>query len=208
MAECESGGTRKLAWCSAIEVYDSMKPPKFSLRAFFAFVAACAVMSGLILFVITGYHDHWTCALCRCGRTDYVYLDQMWRTELQENACSQWYSKNVEPDHDHVWVRARATALRDLYGNRFGAMDRDPVGRTIWSLSSDDQLRIYQHFPNPRDAKSVFFELASPQAKVKDTDYQILNALLAWRDSGFAGSWNGTQIRGGLVPPQAARNQQ
>lgn len=183
-----------------------MKAPRFSLRAVFALVAVCGVMSALASFVITGYHDRWTCALCRSDRIDYIYLDRLWRTEIRETSCSQWYRKNIEADHDHVWVHARAAALRDLYGNRFGAIDRDPVGRAIWSLSPDDQLCIYQHFHNPADAKPLFLELASPQAKVNNKDYQILKALLAWRDSGFSRSGNDPQIRGGLVEPWAIRD--
>lgn len=163
---------------------------RFSLRQFFLFVAACALLSAVVPFFITGYHDRWTCALCRSDRIDYVYLGRNWQTETRETSCSRWYQQNIEPNHDHIWVHGRASAIRDLYGNRYGAIDRDPAGRTIWRLTPEDQLSLYQHIPNSADAKSVFTMLASPTTKTNNQDFEILNNLLAWKESDFTSSWH------------------
>jgi hypothetical protein len=162
---------------------------RVSLRGLFMLTGFCAILSAIAPFFITGYHDLWTCALCRSFRTDFIYLGKLWRSEISETTCTQWYRDNVEPEHDHIWVHGRASALRDLYGNRFGAIDRDPVGRTIWRLSPEDQISFYQHFSNPNEGKSVFLNLANPNTKTNNKDFDILNQLLAWKESGFAKSW-------------------
>lgn len=166
-----------------------MMRERVTLRGLFIFTACCAILLAIVPCFVTGYHDLWTCALCRSFRTDFVYLRQLWRSEISETACTQWYREHVEPEHDHIWVHGRASALRDLYGNHFGAIDRDPVGRTIWRLTPDDQVSFYQHFSNPNEAKSVFLNLASPNTKTNNEDFEILDRLLAWKESGFAESW-------------------
>ena len=141
----------------------------------------------MIPYLTYGYHDSWTCALCRMKRTEYVYLGRNWGTEYTETECTPWYREHVESAHDHVWVRARDTAIRNLYGHPVGGGSRDPRGGAIWSLSPADQVAVYEHFPTTSEGKQLFLTLA--QRTSGHDDYAIIRRLQAWKEAGFKGSW-------------------
>jgi hypothetical protein len=157
------------------------KPMRYRLRTLLIVLALGPLMLAVIPCFITGYHDHYTCVLCRAIRTDYIYLGHKWRTSFKETACTPWYQANIEPTHDHVWVRSRDSVMRDLYGQRFGTFSRDP--RAIWSLAPEDQIAIYEHLPQ-RDKKRIFLSLAAPNS-ANGGDYEIVRALQHWKESGF-----------------------
>jgi hypothetical protein len=160
-----------------------------SLRQLFGLVAACCVASALIPYVVTGYHDFHTCAVCRMNRTCYVYEGYTWRTAYAESACTKWYRESVEPEHEHVWVHARSTAMRNLYGQPYGVIDRDSAGKQIWWLTSDDQLAIYQHLPDPREGEALFISLTDSSPAVQSGNWRAYHSLKNWKESGFQGTW-------------------
>lgn len=150
-----------------------------------AIAGVCVLVVAAIPYFVGGYHDRSTCVLCRAVRTEYVYLGQTWRTGVTETACTRWYREHVEPTHDHVWVRGGATALRNLYGQRFGAIDRDPAGKAIWWLRPEDQLAIYEHLP-PTERRETFLKFVDPEVIDEQGDYALMRALKKWQDSGFS----------------------
>ena len=162
-------------------------------RRSMAFIIAAASAASLVTtgaYFITGYHDLWTCALCRQNRTDYVYLGITWKSVRRDTSCSRWYRQNVEVSHEHIWIHARSSAIRNVFGQRFGAIDRDPDGRMIWKLSPDDQIAIYQHLPNVADGKEIFRRLAKPDEHVSNDDLRTFEQLDKWKCLGYRGRWS------------------
>lgn len=160
--------------------------PCYQLRTWLIVLAIGLAMVAAVPYFVTGYHDHYTCVLCRTIRTDYIYVDRKWKTNITETACSRWYRDNVEPTHDHVWVISRDSVLRDLYGQRFGAFSRDPAGKAIWWLNPDDQIAIYEHLP-AGDRKRIFLSFATPNS-ANGRDYEIVRSLEEWKEGGFKGA--------------------
>lgn len=163
---------------------------QLTLRDLLIIVAILGGLCALLSYSISVMHDRWTCALCRQMRVNDMYFDlkwRTWRTVESETACTQWYRDHVEPTHNHVWVHARATAMRNLNGTPFGVIDREPLGRTIWQLSAEDQVSIYEHFTDPIEARDLFLSLTSPNSQTNNQDYVIMRSLQDWKDSGFQG---------------------
>lgn len=158
--------------------------PRYSLRTLILLTILGLAVVAVIPYFVTGYHDLYTCLLCRANRIDYIYLDHTWKSTCTETACTRWYHDNIEPTHEHVWVQSRASALRNLYGQRFGAIDRNPVGRAIWSLTPEDQIAIYEHLPST-ERKDMFLRLIAPSTMADGRDYQILRSLQDWKEGGF-----------------------
>jgi hypothetical protein len=155
---------------------------RYRLRTLLNLLALLTVLAAIPCF-ITGYHDHYTCVLCRAFRTDYIYLDHNWRTNVNETACSRWYRLNIEPTHRHVWVRGRDAVYRDLYGRRFAAISRDRAGKAIWFLRPDDQMAIYERLP-VGERKRIFLSISDANPAT-GRDYEIVHSLQDWKVSGF-----------------------
>lgn len=156
----------------------------FNLHVATVLLAACATLA-LGAYFVQGYDDLWTCAICRVNRIHHVYAGHCWFTRFTESECTSWYREHVEPEHSHVWVHARATALKNLYGIRYGAMDRDPVGRTVWRLSPQDHIDIYSHAPTPQDGVKLALALASADFHSNNQDRALFNSLQLWKTTGY-----------------------
>lgn len=149
---------------------------------------AIVVLVAIIPFFAEGYDDLWTCALCRTNRTDYVYVGHCWGTTCSESVCTQWYRDHIEAEHSHVWIHSSASALKNLYGQRVGTIDRDPIGRMLWRLSPEDQIEIYRHVGSPEDGKRLIFALVEPDSRSGDKDVALFHSLNEWQDSEYANS--------------------
>lgn len=138
-------------------------------------------------------HRH-TCAICRLERTDVTSpLGQTTRT-FRETSCSRWYAAHVEATHEHLWAANPTSQNVDALGVVRGAGDNeDRPGRVIWRLTPDEQVEIYKHFPQPLEAKRLFVSLTTPTVMRERNDFQILETLHAWSNTGFAGRWEDRQ---------------
>ncbi|WP_339908067.1 hypothetical protein [Symmachiella dynata] len=138
-------------------------------------------------------HRH-TCAVCRLERTDVTSpLGQLTST-FRETSCSRWYAKHVEATHEHLWAANPTMQSIDSYGVVRGAGDNENrPGRVIWRLTPDAQIEIYKHFPKPLEAKQLFVSLTTPTVMRERHDFQILETLREWSDTGFAGRWEDRQ---------------
>lgn len=155
-----------------------------SVQAASVLMGVCAVLA-LAAYLVEGYDDLWTCAICRTNRIHYVYGGYCWLTTFRESECTVWYRDHVEPEHSHVWVHARATAFKNLYGIRHGVMDRDPLGRMVWRLTPQDQIDIYSHAATPQDGVKLVLALVAHDSQTNNRDYALFEALHSWKASGY-----------------------
>jgi hypothetical protein len=136
-----------------------------------------------------------TCVLCRLNRIDTRFFG-VTRSSYEENDCTRWYHAHVDPAHAHIWERGSCTTLLNGIGIPIGV--RCAAGYfPILSLDPSTQLRVYQHFPDPKRAKALFASLTHERADrerrergVESTGELIVRALNDWDASGFPGSWD------------------
>jgi hypothetical protein len=135
--------------------------------------------------------SHYTCALCRLDREDNAWQLFGTTSTFRENACSRWYPQHVEADHEHVWARGASVGIVNYFGQTIGVGDNfDRPGRLIWRLTHEEQIAVYQHFPDPEDAQDVFHTLLDPVVVESDQDRLLFDELKAWIESGFAGDFH------------------
>ncbi len=151
-----------------------------------AVAAMCVVLFLMLMGVETGYYDRYTCVLCRVNRIDNVFLGRLWESSCTDTVCTPWYREHVEPSHEHVWVRGRAMALRNVFGWPVSVIDRDESGKAIWWLSPEDQVAIYEHLP-PEDRKRIFLGMVEKTKVDNRYDYVVMHSLREWKESGFVG---------------------
>ncbi len=156
-----------------------------------AVVAIVLVILTAMLLSTPAWQRHWhTCAICRLERTDVTSPLGQTTSTFRETSCSQWYAVHVEPTHEHLWAANPTMQSIDSYGVARGAGDNENrPGRVIWRLTPDEQVEIYKHFPQPLEAKQLFVSLTTPTVMRERNDFQILETLHAWSDTGFVGRW-------------------
>jgi hypothetical protein len=139
-------------------------------------------------------YERYTCVVCRLFRlkTTYGFVPVSRRSETE---CSRWYSAHVEPRHDHVWERSTCVYEGDLWGFPH-SVGCSPGRYPIWMLSSETQMRVYQHFKNPLDAKALFAGLTDARTHGDRLDEHdddkgrlIVRSLEEWDAAGFPGNW-------------------
>lgn len=161
-----------------------------------ALFVACVIIIVLAHLLLSSHainRRYYTCALCRASRIDHTSeLTGRTRSVFGESSCSKWYQANIEPDHNHLWVRSSTVGLINFYGQTIGVADNDEMpGRVIWKLSPDQQIAFYKHIDDPVRARTLFTGLAQPEALVDRNDFSILHSLRQWADSDFQGQWHG-----------------
>lgn len=129
------------------------------------------------------------CVICRFERIDDECIYRQTTSIYQDTACSVWYAPHVEPSHEHVWAPAACDVRFNLYGQRLGESQPYARGRAIRKFTPEEQIRIYEHFDNPLDAKRVFVSLTDMSVIERCGDLAIMESLLAWKDAGFSGKW-------------------
>ncbi len=135
-----------------------------------------------------------TCVICRLGRVDSDYLGST-HSRYFENECSRWYAAHVEPVHEHIWEPGTCRSTSNLLGQPLSVGCR--VGHyPIWLLPPSTQMRVYQHFQEPREAKKLFASLTDEktyQDRIDEDDedrgHLMVDALRAWDEAGFPGTW-------------------
>jgi hypothetical protein len=142
-----------------------------------------AVVVGSYLLGFPGYsRTPYTCAVCRMERVDKSGLGLRWSDE-KETGLSLWYRDNVEQTHPHFWVegthcrRFGIPGLYEGYGCRIGA--------PITGLSMTVQMKVYQHFGDPLEAKQLFIRLG----QFDNASSRTWRALIEWVEADFPGTW-------------------
>jgi hypothetical protein len=157
-------------------------------------VGVVAVLLVLGMFVpVTRLRQ--TCVVCRLTRLDSTY-GPIPRSRFYENDCSRWYAAHIEPRHPHVWERGTCVYETDLYGFP-RSVGCSPGQFPIHMLSSDTQMRVYQHFKNPLDAKILFTNLTDAKTyndrldeEDEDKGHLIVRAMQEWDSAGYPGTWD------------------
>lgn len=136
----------------------------------------------------------YTCVICRLGRVDSDYLG-FTHSRYFENECSRLYASHVEPTHEHVWKPGTCRYTSNLLGQPLSvgcSIDHVRIG----SLSPSTQIRVYQHFPDPLEAKKLFASLIDAKLSNDRIDEYdegrgqlTIDALRAWDEAGFPGTW-------------------
>ncbi len=135
-----------------------------------------------------------TCAVCRLTRLDSTFLGLAW-SSYHPTECSRWYAEHVEPTHVHLWEQVGCERIMNLFGTRMGfacAPGRHPIQQ----LPADTQMRIYQHFKDPFEAKRLFEGLTDAKTRDRideddlDRGHLMVEALWMWDAQGFPGTWD------------------
>jgi hypothetical protein len=117
------------------------------------------------------------------------------RSTFFQNECSRWYPAHVEPSHAHVWERSTCEYTSNLLGMPVSVGCR-PGGYPIWLLDPSTQLRVYQHFRDPLEAKKLFEGITDERSRDdrldeedEDRGHLTVRALKEWDVAGFPGTW-------------------
>lgn len=171
----------------------------FRLRNKIVIIAVALFISGFLVLVLgslqAGTSRSFTCVLCRLGRSDTAMFGWK-RSAYQENECSRWYPKNVEPSHTHFWEEGTCTTLLNALGQPMGVGCR-PGHYPIRGLSPSAQVSVYKHFEDRQKAKELFSNLTD--AKTYDDRFDehdeskghlIVSSIEEWEVAGFPGTWD------------------
>lgn len=157
-------------------------------RIEYAIVSILLLLIGhMLLGSNAGYRHRHTCVICRLERVDHNW---QYSAKNSTYKCSYWYPSHVEPTHEHVWSPNSAFVLLNFYGQAIGAGDNEErPGRAIWRLTPNEQIKVYQHFSNPLDAKTLFVSLLDPAVRQDRQDLVIVYSLREWIESEFSTKW-------------------
>ena len=159
-------------------------------------VVAVLILGHFLLSLHAGDRRRHTCVICRLERVDYTWNYCPPTSRYNETSCSRWYPAHVEANHLHDWSPSGSIALINFYGQPIGFGDNfDSRGRAIWRIPPEAQIGIYEHFDDPIEAKRVFVSLTDKSLFPNRDDYLIMESLVAWVESGYAGIWQAPAIQ-------------
>lgn len=164
----------------------------------------------LVLLFFPFAHETWfRCAACSMSHSELRIVGILASSSEKETECSNWYRANVEPQHEHVWVRGPMGYGNSLYGfimygssiyspdgycmPLFMSQSTSRVNGPIYWLSSDYlKIAMYQASSNPIHTRDLFLQLA--RFKPADTkeykqQMEILKRLKDWSESGMKEPW-------------------
>ncbi|WP_406694611.1 hypothetical protein V5E97_26435 [Singulisphaera sp. Ch08] len=173
-----------------------MRLSLLTTRRLTAVVVAVVV---IVLLVLGGFLPFTrrakTCVICRLNRVDSTY-GPLPISRLHETNCSRWYAAHVEPEHSHIWEHGTCLYESDLYGT-WRAFSCRPGHYPIFMLPTETQMRVYQHFKNPLDAKTLFANLTDAKTynnrldqDDEDRGHLTVRAMSEWESAGFPGTWD------------------
>lgn len=123
-----------------------------------------------------------TCVICRLRQTNASGFGCSRSPDEYPNECSRWYEANVGSAHEHVWEKDEGGGTDD------GA---------ILYLPSDLQMKVYQHFRDPRTAESLFLGFADevvrharPSGCNENWGRLRARAVMEWVQAGFPSTWD------------------
>jgi hypothetical protein len=164
-----------------------------SARAQIIFLSIFPILVGLMSFGGETHRRQFRyCALCRIVRCDYKSVAGYGWSEFGINECSEWYPKNIESTHEHVWQRSPSSAGFNRNGKPIWVADSDRPGGLLL-LTPAEQVAIYEHITNAVEAKRLFVEMRS-DAETENYDRHLVvrskaHILKDWSNSNFKRSW-------------------
>lgn len=184
----------------------NIKPARFiKVTRLELFVVGLIVVA--LVIILTGGENcrrQWhCCVICRSEKLDYKNVFGKRWTEFKDTESSAWYSRNIEPEHEHVWQRSTSMAGFDIFGNVAWVSDSDrPAG--ISMLTPEDQMQLYEHIPNLDEAKSLFREIRDGTESGDHSQYFRVkwstSVLIVWIESSFSQSWNEIKTQLASIP--------
>ncbi|WP_145112051.1 hypothetical protein [Gimesia panareensis] len=173
-------------------------PPR--RRRFGRWIKAILLLLFLLLFpmIIATYHD---CAICGMKHTEWRMIGVGWLLSSRNRAtpCSDWYREQVEPEHQHVWVRRTSADGFDIFGWQVASWlsGRLASGQFSWlTLGVHTQQEIYQKSPDPAQARTLFLKLArfdKSSVKANQLQDQLFSRLNDWIESDLKDPWPFTE---------------
>ena len=153
----------------------------------------CAVVVGALLFVPVVKKDYFSCAICGMQHRETSFAGFRFAAADEETDCSNWYRKNVEPRHEHLWIRATWSEAYGLCGvPRIGSNFAHRADGPIIRFGSQERMLIYQHCPDPELARAAFVRLSRWEAHTtekREKQREIELNLAEWVESSFQGPW-------------------
>ena len=136
---------------------------------------------------------HFSCAVCGMQRQVEFTLSLPIGETDTETDCCRWYDQNVEPQHDHVWVRGPWSETFSVLGLRlYESNISSAADGPLMRFGSGTRHLMYQRCADPKIARDTFVRLArwEPEGSAeRKQQIAIERALAAWEDSGLVGPW-------------------
>jgi hypothetical protein len=128
-----------------------------------------------------------TCILCRMYRVRYEVPCSGF-SRYCETVCSRYYSREVEPVHEHVWVGYPGWTGYNVFGMGIMVASRN-IMVPILHIAPDSQMAVYQHLPDKQAAKGIFLTFSGEHKSTWGESRRVADALRQWADADFAGKW-------------------
>ncbi len=142
-----------------------------------------------------GRSSSYTCILCRLSKFK-TSLYGFSHSTYDENECSLWYARNVEPAHAHIWDQGTCERLLNGFGLPIG-WACSSSRYAIHALAPSTQMNVYQHFQDRAAARALFSGLTDAKSQNDRLDQEdetkgrlIVRSIQDWEIAGFPGTWD------------------
>ena len=126
-----------------------------------------------------GHRRFKRCILCRVVHIEHHYCGFTWE-EDRENACTEWFRRNVAASHEHLWVGCSTPySLQNLFGQNIGCASNLDY-RPAELLTPEQQLAVYEHIGNVNDSTQVFVEIRDCVLKRHPKGHCLASYLRDW----------------------------
>lgn len=146
--------------------------------------AILVIVAGLLSLLPGGEWGHRRfkqCILCRVLHIEHHYCGFAWE-EDHENACTEWYRKNVATSHEHLWVgRSTPYSSQNLLGQNIGCASNLDY-RPAELLTPEQQVEVYEHIGNIAEAKQLFSVLRDHVLARRENGKWIASYLKSWAE--------------------------
>lgn len=146
------------------------------------------------LLVPVAHTFSYSCAACGKHRTDLLAFGMPLSRTESETDCSRWYRNNLEPHHDHLWVRNPWSQNYYLWGTLpgFGNQSSNLADGPLAFVGTGMRLLIYQESDDPKKVRDIFIRLAkwesgSPQQRAEQE--ALFRQLNDWQNNGSGDPW-------------------
>ncbi len=148
----------------------------------------------ILLFVPLVQETSFKCAICAQQRKEQRVVGILASRSERDTECSNWYRANVEPQHNHVWVRGPMAYGSTLYGlpiymSQLSSRVNGPI---FWLGSDRSKLVMYKKSPDPVLTRDLFLRLARYRPHGTEEykqQTQLFQRIQDWMESGCEGPW-------------------
>ncbi|WP_417388797.1 hypothetical protein [Gimesia sp.] len=124
--------------------------------------------------------------------TAFGWLISSWERPTES---SDWYQANVEPEHQHVWIRGTCAEGKNVFGQTVLMQQVSSLASGPFSwlyLGNFKLIEFYKESPDPAQARALLLKLAyfepegSPERKVQN---EVFSRFWEWRSNGMQDPW-------------------